>query len=114
MSIEGDIDAPEDSPIFNKYPGIASDHHVMEFITDYLRLMVAGNMDAFQIENLMDNEIETHHHEGEVPVHCIAKLGDGMPAFGIVAAVKDKEQTKETESQPPTEQRKKNTHALVG
>src|SRR3569833_559857 len=84
MSIEGDIDAPEDSPIFNKYPGIASDHHVMEFITDYLRLMVAGNMDAFQIENLMDNEIETHHHEGEVPVHCIAKLGDGMPAFGIV------------------------------
>jgi chemotaxis protein MotA len=87
MSIEGDVDNPNESAIFSKYPAILSDHHIMEFMTDYLRLMVAGNMDAFQIENLMDNEIETHHHEGEVPAHCIAKLGDGMPAFGIVAAV---------------------------
>jgi hypothetical protein len=67
MSIEGDIDAPEQSPLFSKYPGVLADHHIIEFITDYLRLMVSGNMDAFQIENLMDNEIETHHHEGEVP-----------------------------------------------
>jgi len=44
-------------------------------------------MNAFEIENLMDNEIETHHHEGEMPVHVVAKLGDGLPAFGIVAAV---------------------------
>ncbi|HAN54919.1 MAG TPA: flagellar motor stator protein MotA, partial [Betaproteobacteria bacterium] len=87
MSIEGDVEKPEESPIFSKYPSILADHHVVEFMTDYLRLMVSGNMDAFQIENLMDNEIETHHHEGEVPAHCIAKLGDGMPAFGIVAAV---------------------------
>jgi len=114
MSIEGDIDAPEDSPIFNKYPGIASDHHVMEFITDYLRLMVAGNMDAFQIENLMDNEIETHHHEGEVPVHCIAKLGDGMPAFGIVAAVMGVVHTMESVGLPPSELGILIAHALVG
>ena len=81
MSIENDIDSPQDSPIFTKYPAIMADHHVIEFITDYMRLMVSGNMDAFQIENLMDNEIETHHHEGEVPVHSVAKVGDAMPAF---------------------------------
>ena len=114
MSIEGDIDAPQESPIFSKYSGIIADHHVMEFITDYLRLMVAGNMDAFQIENLMDNEIETHHHEGEVPVHCIAKLGDGMPAFGIVAAVMGVVHTMESVGLPPSELGILIAHALVG
>ncbi|MHB9017889.1 MAG: motility-associated protein, partial [Burkholderiales bacterium] len=79
MSIEGDIETPESSPLFSKYPSILANHHVIEFMTDYLRLMVSGNMDAFQIENLMDNELETHHHEGAVPVHCIAKVGDGLP-----------------------------------
>ena len=103
MSIEGDIDAPEESPIFSKYPGILHDHHVIEFMTDYLRLMVSGNMDAFQIENLMDNEIQTHHAEGEVPVHAIAKLGDAMPAFGIVAAVMGVVHTMESVGLPPAE-----------
>src|SRR5690606_34230564 len=57
MSIEGDVESPEESPIFSKYPAVLADHHLTEFMTDYLRLMVSGNMDAFQIENLMDNEI---------------------------------------------------------
>jgi len=114
MSIESDVDAPHESPIFNKYPGILSDHHVIEFITDYLRLMVSGNMDAFQIENLMDNEIETHHHEGEVPVHSIAKLGDAMPAFGIVAAVMGVVHTMESVGLPPAELGILIAHALVG
>ncbi|MFS0754162.1 flagellar motor stator protein MotA [Noviherbaspirillum sp. 1P10PC] len=114
MSIEGDVDAPEESPIFTKYPGILADHHMIEFITDYLRLMVSGNMDAFQIENLMDNEIETHHHEGEVPAHCIAKLGDGLPAFGIVAAVMGVVQTMESVGLPPAELGILIAHALVG
>ena len=114
MSIEADVDAPEDSPIFTKYPGILADHHMIEFITDYLRLMVSGNMDAFQIENLMDNEIETHHHEGEVPAHCIAKLGDGLPAFGIVAAVMGVVHTMESVGLPPAELGILIAHALVG
>jgi len=71
MSIEGDIENPEASPLFSKYPAVLADHHIVEFMTDYLRLMVSGNMDAMQIENLMDNEIETHHHEGAIPAHCI-------------------------------------------
>ena len=114
MSIEGDIESPEESPIFSKYPGILSDHHIIEFITDYLRLMVSGNMDAFQIEILMDNEIETHHAEGEVPAHCIAKLGDGMPAFGIVAAVMGVVHTMESVGLPPAELGILIAHALVG
>jgi chemotaxis protein MotA len=114
MSIEGDIDNPHDSPIFAKYPGILGDHHIIEFMTDYLRLMVSGNMDAFQIENLMDNEIETHHAEGEVPVHTIAKMGDAMPAFGIVAAVMGVVHTMGSVGLPPAELGILIAHALVG
>ncbi|WP_075792332.1 flagellar motor stator protein MotA [Massilia putida] len=114
MSIEGDIEAPEQSPVFSKYPAVLADHHIVEFITDYLRLMVSGNMDAFQIENLMDNEIETHHHEGAVPAQCIAKLGDGLPAFGIVAAVMGVVHTMESVGLPPAELGILIAHALVG
>lgn len=114
MSIEGDVEKPDESPIFSKYPGVLADHHIVEFMTDYLRLMVSGNMDAFQIENLMDNEIETHHHEGEVPAHVIAKLGDGLPAFGIVAAVMGVVHTMESVGIPPAELGILIAHALVG
>jgi chemotaxis protein MotA len=114
MSIEGDIEAPEESAIFNKYPAVMSDHHIVEFMTDYLRLMVSGNMDAFQIENLMDNEIETHHAEGEIPVHVVAKLGDAMPAFGIVAAVMGVVHTMASVGLPPAELGLLIADALVG
>jgi chemotaxis protein MotA len=114
MSIEGDIESPEQSPVFSKYPAVLADHHIVEFITDYLRLMVSGNMDAFQIENLMDNEIETHHVEGHVPASCINKLGDGLPAFGIVAAVMGVVHTMESVGAPPAELGMLIAHALVG
>ena len=114
MSIESDIDSPQDSPLFSKYPAVLADHHIVEFMTDYLRLMVSGNMDAFQIENLMDNEIETHHHEGAVPAHVIAKVGDGLPAFGIVAAVMGVVHTMESVGIPPAELGMLIAHALVG
>jgi chemotaxis protein MotA len=114
MSIEGDIEAPESSPLFSKYPAVLADHHIVEFMTDYLRLMVSGNMDAMQIENLMDNEIETHHHEGAVPAHVIAKIGDGLPAFGIVAAVMGVVHTMESVGLPPAELGILIAKALVG
>ncbi|QBE65294.1 flagellar motor stator protein MotA [Pseudoduganella lutea] len=114
MSIEGDIETPEQSPLFSKYPSVLEDHHIVEFMTDYLRLMVSGNMDAFQIENLMDNELETHHHEGAVPAHVIAKLGDGLPAFGIVAAVMGVVHTMESVGMPPAELGLLIAKALVG
>jgi chemotaxis protein MotA len=114
MSIEGDIEKPEESPLFSKYSLVVSDHHLMEFLSDYLRLMVSGNMDAFQIENLMDNELETHHHEGAMPAHFMAKLGDGLPAFGIVAAVMGVVHTMESVGIPPAELGILIAKALVG
>jgi chemotaxis protein MotA len=114
MSIEGDVENPESSPIFSKYPAIASDHHAMEFLCDYLRMMVGGNLNAFEIENLMDNEIETHHHEGEVPIHAISKISDAMPAFGIVSCVMGVVHTMESVGIPPAELGKLIAAALVG
>ena len=114
MSIESDVEKPEESPIFSKFPAILADHHAVEFLTDYLRLMVSGNLNAFEIENLMDNEIETHHHEGEVPAHVIQKLGDGLPAFGIVAAVMGVVHTMASVGLPPAELGMLIAHALVG
>lgn len=114
MSIEGDVDAPEQSPIFAKYPKILADHHAMEFMTDYLRLMVGGNLNAFELENLMDVEIETHHHEGEAPVQAVNRLADGLPAFGIVAAVMGVVHTMESVGLPPSELGKLIAAALVG
>ncbi len=114
MSIEADVDEPGKSAIFSHYPNILADHEVIEFITDYLRLMVAGNLNVFELENLMDNEIETHQQEGEVPVHCIAKLGDSMPAFGIVAAVMGVIHTMASVGLPPSELGILVAQALVG
>lgn len=114
MAIESDVDSPHESPVFSKYPKIVSDHHVVEFITDYLRIMVGGNLNAFEIENLMDNEIETHHHEGAVPAGVVAKLSDGLPAFGIVAAVMGVVHTMASVGIPPAELGILIANALVG
>ncbi len=114
MSVESDVDSPENSPLFAKYPAVMADHHIVEFLTDYLRLMVSGSMNAFEIENLMDNEIETHHHEGELPSHVIAKVGDGLPAFGIIAAVMGVVHTMESVGLPPAELGILIARALVG
>ncbi|MDO8813529.1 MAG: flagellar motor stator protein MotA [Gallionella sp.] len=114
MSIEGDVEDPHESPIFAKYPKITSDHHVVVFMTDYLRIMVSGNLNSMEIENLIDIEIDTHHHESIVPSHVIAKLGDGMPAFGIVAAVMGVVHTMESVGIPPAELGMLIAHALVG
>lgn len=114
MSIEGDVEKPEESPIFSKYPKVLADHHVVVFMTDYLRIMVSGNLNAMEIENLMDVEIETHHHEEMLPSHVIAKVGDGLPAFGIVAAVMGVVHTMGSVGIPPAELGMLIAAALVG
>jgi len=114
MSVEGDIENPDSSPLFSKYPNVSKDHHIVEFICDYLRLMVGGNLNAFEIENLMDVELETHHHEAEVPVNFFTKLADGLPAFGIVAAVMGVVHTMGSLHLPPAELGKLIGAALVG
>jgi len=114
MSVEGDIETPESSAIFGKYPTIQHDHHVMEFICDYLRMMVGGNLNAFEIENLMDIEIETHHQEAHLPAHVMFKLADAMPAFGIVVAVMGVVNVMGSVGQPPAILGKMIGGALVG
>ena len=114
MAVESDVERPHESALFSEYPIVLENHHIVEFLTDYLRLLVSGKADPFQIENLMDNEIDTHHAEGETPAHCIAKLGDGLPAFGIVAAVMGVVHTMESVGLPPAELGMLIAHALVG
>lgn len=87
MSLESHIDDPKASEIFSGFPKILSDHHAVVFLTDYLRLMVSGNLDAHQVENLMDLELETHHNEAGQAASALTKVSDGLPGFGIVAAV---------------------------
>ncbi len=87
MAIEEDIEDPSQSAVFTSYPKIASDHHVVDFICDYFRLMVGGNMNPFELENLMDIELATHHQEAEMPAKAVTTVSDGLPGFGIVAAV---------------------------
>ncbi len=88
MSLEPDVEDPEKSPIFGKYTNILHDHHAVEFLTDYLRLMVGGSIkNAFELENLMDIELDTHHEEGHQPSAAMTRIADGLPGFGIVAAV---------------------------
>src|SRR3990167_4751339 len=101
MAIEKDVEEPEQSDIFKKYTTVGSDHHVVEFITDYLRMMVSGNLNAHEIESLMDSEIETHHHEEHAAVAAIQRVAGGLHAFGIVAAVLGVVNTMGSVGQPP-------------
>lgn len=114
MSIESDIEEPESSPIFTNYPSLMSEHHIIEFICDYFRLIITSNMQPFQLEALMDMEIESHHEEELIPANTLTKVADAMPAFGIVAAVLGVVHTMESISLPPAELGILIAHALVG
>jgi chemotaxis protein MotA len=114
ISIERDIESVGESPLFAKYPEIVADHHLVEFITDYLRLIVSGNLNPMEIESLMDHEIETHHAEGAVPAGAVQRVGDALPAFGIVAAVMGVVHTMGSVGRPPSELGEMIAHALVG
>jgi chemotaxis protein MotA len=114
MAIEKDVENPHESPIFQKYPVVGNDHHVIEFTTDYLRMMVSGNLNAHEIESLMDNEIETHHQEAHGPIAAIARLAGALPAFGIVAAVLGVVNTMGSVGQPPAVLGGMIASALVG
>lgn len=114
LSLENDIDNPQESDIFANYPRILADKHLVEFLTDYLRLMVSGNMNAFEIEALMDEEIETYEQESEVPANSLALVGDSLPAFGIVAAVMGIVHTLAAADRPAAELGALIAHAMVG
>ncbi|MFQ5533986.1 MAG: flagellar motor stator protein MotA [Sphingomonadales bacterium] len=87
LAIEPHIENPEESALFTNHPNFIQNHHAVEFICDYLRIMTMGSEDPHVLEDLMDKEIETHHSEAHAISGSIITLGDGLPAFGIVAAV---------------------------
>jgi chemotaxis protein MotA len=114
MGLERVIEEPAKSEIFSKRPLISNDHHVTEFIQDYLRLIISGDMDQHQLEALMDLEIETHHHDAGEPASALTKMSDAMPGFGIVAAVLGIVNTMGALGGPPEEIGIKVAAALVG
>ena len=86
-AIEPHLDTPGESAIFSKFPRLLTDHHLIEFICDYLRMMTVNFEDPHQIAEAMENDIERHHHEELAPQHALQAMADGLPAIGIVAAV---------------------------
>lgn len=114
LSIEKDIDNPADSAMFSDYPRLARDPMIMSFLTDYLRLMISGNMNAHEIDELMLHEIEEFEHEAHLPSNALTKVSDALPAFGIVAAVMGVVKALSAADASPDEMGKMIAHALVG
>ena len=114
MSIEADVEDPQSSTVFQNYPQLMADHHVVEFLTDYLRMMVSGNLNSHEIEALMDSEIEAHHAEAHAPVMALNRLAGALPAFGIIAAVLGVVNTMAFVGQPPAVLGGMIASALVG
>lgn len=87
LALEAHVEKPEESSIFQEFPGFLHNHHAVEFFCDYLRLFTLGADKPYEIEALMDEELEVHHHEAEAASAAIQSIADAMPAIGIVAAV---------------------------
>jgi chemotaxis protein MotA len=114
LGIERDIDSPQESALFNEYPRLLADPMVMNFLTDYLRIMVSGSMEPMELDELMLHEIEAFEAEVHIPADAIAKVGDAMPAFGIVAAVLGVVKALTYADAGPDEMGEMIAHALVG
>ncbi|MEQ6887187.1 flagellar motor stator protein MotA [Halomonas sp. CS7] len=114
LGIERDIDNPKESVLFNEHPRVLADPLIMAFLTDYLRLMVSGSMDPMELDELMLHEIEAFEQEAHIPADAIAKVGDAMPAFGIVAAVMGVVKALSAADSAPDEMGRMIAHALVG
>lgn len=101
LALEPHIENPESSSIFSQFPSFMKDHHAVEFMCDYLRMVTLGTRVVHEMEALMDEELETHHQEQERLVSAIQGLADGTPALGIVAAVLGVIKTMGAISEPP-------------
>ncbi|NQV44168.1 MAG: flagellar motor stator protein MotA [Rhodospirillales bacterium] len=87
LALESHIEKPEESTLFGAFPGFQEDHHALEFLCDYLRLLTLGANNPHEIEAIMEAEIDVHHAEDQVLSSAVASMGDALPALGIVAAV---------------------------
>lgn len=101
LALEAHIEKPEDSELFKSFPGFSNNHHATTFLCDYLRIISLGNENAFELEALMDEEIETLKAEKMHPGHAVQGMADGIPALGIVAAVLGIIKTMGSITEPP-------------
>jgi chemotaxis protein MotA len=101
LGIEPHIEDPHNSTLFNAFPTFAKNHHAVEFVCDYMRMVTMGSNNVHEMEALMDEELETHHQEQERIVSAMQAIADGTPALGIVAAVLGVIKTMGAISEPP-------------
>lgn len=101
LAIEKHIEEPGESPLFNAFPTFAANHHAVEFVCDYMRMVTMGVNNVHELDALMDEELETHHQEQERIVSAMQSIADGTPALGIVAAVLGVIKTMGAITEPP-------------
>ena len=114
LALETHIENPEESDLFGAFPSVMENHHAVTFLRDYLRLISLGTEDPHTLEDLMDEEIETHHHEHTQISNAVQSVADAMPALGIVAAVLGVIKTMGAITEPPEVLGKLIGGALVG
>lgn len=114
MALETDSDAPDKSPVFSKYPNFLKDHHALAFVCDTLRMAAAGGVEPFDVDQMMEMDMDVHHHEAGQPIASLSTMADSLPGLGIVAAVLGVVITMGALGGPPEEIGHKVAAALVG
>jgi chemotaxis protein MotA len=114
MALESDSDAPDKSPVFSKYPKFLKNHHALHFVCDTIRMASGGGVEAFDVDQMMEMDMDTHHHESGIVVAALSTVADALPGLGIVAAVLGVIITMGALGGPPEEIGHKVAAALVG
>jgi chemotaxis protein MotA len=114
VSVEADVEKPTESELFKKYPGFIEDRHVQHFVCDTLRMAITGGIEPFDMDQMMELDMEVHHHEALAPIAALSTVADALPGLGIVAAVLGVVITMGALEGPPKEIGEKVAAALVG
>jgi len=114
LSVEMDVEQPDKSSIFKDYPDFLNDHHARDFVCDTLRMAITGGVDPFDMDQMMELDMEVSHHEASQPVSALSTVADALPGLGIVAAVLGVVITMGALGGPPEEIGHKVAAALVG
>ena len=112
--LEADVEDPHKSDVLNKFPGFLSDHHVVDFLCDTIRMSISGQMDPLSLDQMMELDMEVHHHQLLEPIGALNAVADSLPGLGIVAAVLGVVITMGSIGGPPAEIGHKVGAALVG
>jgi len=114
VALETDIEEPDKSPLFSKYKDFVKDHHAVDFVCDTMRMAVSGGVEVFDLDQMLEVDMDVHHHEASEPVSSLSTMADSLPGLGIVAAVLGVVITMSAMGGPPEEIGKKVAAALVG